>query len=284
MWIDAHHHLWDPRKRPQPWMDPSWIINRAYSVEDLHNAVAATPVEATVVVQAASSVEETAELLDFANADPLIVGVVGWLDLTTDIDPQLDRLAAVRDIEPLVGVRHQAENEPDPMWLNRGDIVAAVSALGRHGLAYDLLVRPNQLPAAAELARATQDATRLVVDHCGKPPVGRDLRDWERAIRELAGCGHVACKLSGLVTEADWHRWTPQDLLPVVDVVLECFGPQRTMFGSDWPVCLLAASYDEVVGACEALTAGLSAQEREAVFVGTARRWYRLGSSATASG
>lgn len=283
MWIDAHHHLWDPGKRPQPWMDPSWVINRAFSVEDLHNAVASTPVEATVVVQTVSSVEETAELLDFANANPLIVGVVGWLDLTNDIDHQLDRLVAAREIEHLVGVRHQAENEPDPMWLARDDIVAAVSVLGRHGLAYDLLVRPHQLPAAVELARATQDATRLIVDHCGKPSVGRDLSDWERTIRELAGYCHVACKLSGLVTEADWRHWRLQDLLPVVDVVLECFGPQRTMFGSDWPVCLLAASYDEVVGVCEALAAGLSAQEHEAVFAGTARRWYRLKRPPTAS-
>ena len=288
IWIDAHHHLWDPAVRPQTWMDPDWAINRSFGPEDLREAVAGTPVEAAIVVQTASSIDETAEMMDLAADDPLVVGVVGWLDLHADVDLQLDMLASGRGARSglvaerphaagtLVGVRHQAEAEPDPGWLGRDTVVASVRALGRRGLAYDLLVTAQQLPAAIELARATQDTTRLVLDHCAKPPIGADLRGWADLVRKLAGFDHVACKLSGLVTEAYWERWSLPDLAPVAEVVLECFGPQRTMFGSDWPVCLLAASYGEVAAAAEALVAGLSADERRSVFADTARHWYAL--------
>ena len=144
-------------------------------------------------------------------------------------------------------------------------------SLGRRGLNYDLLVKPHQLASAIDLAQATKDTTRLVLDHCAKPPIGSDLTDWSRSIRTLAGFDHVACKLSGLVTEADWTTWTPSDLAPVADVVLECFGPDRTMFGSDWPVCLLAATYPQVADAADTMTASLSDHECNRVFTGTAR-------------
>ena len=182
-----------------------------------------------------------------AATDPLICGVVGWIDLHDDVNRQLDDLASSQADEFLVGVRHQAESEPDPRWLSADPVVQSVRSLGRRGLAYDLLVKPHQLASAIDLAQATQDTTRLVLDHCAKPPIGSDLTDWARSIRTLASFDHVACKLSGLVTEADWTTWTPADLRPVADVVLECFGPDRTMFGSDWPVCLLAATYREVI-------------------------------------
>ncbi len=276
MWIDAHHHLWDPARRPQPWMDPEWPINRAFGLGDLREAVAGTQVGATVAVQTASSLDETAELLGLAASDPLVVGVVGWLDLEADAPRQLDHLAASHPLRPLVGVRHQAEGEPDPGWLGREAVVSSVRALGRRGLACDLLVRPHQLPAAVALARRTDTTTRLVLDHCAKPPIGSDLGDWARAVRELARMDHVACKLSGLVTEADWQRWTPAALAPVAEVVLECFGPRRVMFGSDWPVCLLAAAYEQVAESAAALVEGLSPAEQEHVFADTARTWYRL--------
>ena len=276
MWIDAHHHLWDPSVRPQTWMDPAWPINRPFDTGDLRAAIQGTPVEATIVVQTEPSLDETAELLAVAAADPLVCGVVGWLDLHDDVNRQLDELAAWCGDEFLVGVRHQAESEPDPRWLSAAAVVDAVRSLGRRGLTYDLLVKPQQLPAAIDLAGATQDTTRLVLDHCAKPPIGSDLTGWARSIRTLAGFDHVACKLSGLVTEAVWTTWTPADLMPVADVVLEHFGPARTMFGSDWPVCLLAATYREVAGAADTVTAGLSAPERELIFSRTARQWYSL--------
>ncbi len=276
MWIDAHHHLWDPARRPQPWMDPEWLINRAFGPRDLREAVAGTQVGATVAVQTTSSVDETAELLGLAASDPLVVGVVGWLDLEADVPRQLDHLTASHEVRWLVGVRHQAQDEPDPGWLSREAVVSSVRALGRRGLAYDLLVRPHQLPAAIDLARRTESTTRLVLDHCAKPPIGSDLNAWASSIRELARLDHVACKLSGLVTEADWRRWTPAELAPVAEVVLECFGPRRVMFGSDWPVCLLAAPYEQVARAAETLVGSLSPVEQQHVFADTARAWYRL--------
>ena len=276
MWIDAHHHLWDPSVRPQTWMDPSWPINRPFDAGDLHAAVEDTAVEATIVVQTEPSIDETAEMLAVAATDPRICGVVGWIDLHDDINRQLDDLASSQADEFLVGVRHQAESEPDPRWLSADRVARSVSSLGRLGLAYDLLVKPHQLASAIDLAQATQDTTRLVLDHCAKPSIGSDLTDWALSIRTLAGFDQVACKLSGLVTEADWTTWTPTDLMPVADVVLECFGPDRTMFGSDWPVCLLAATYRDVADAADAMTTGLSDHERSYLFSDTAREWYGL--------
>lgn len=276
MWIDAHHHLWDLSVRSQTWMDPSWPINRSFGTTDLHNACQGTPTEATIVVQTCPSIDETTEMLESAAADPLIAGVVGWLDLRSNVSNQLLRLKATQGAGLLVGARHQAESEPDNRWLCDAAVVESVRVLGHNGLAYDLLVRPHQLTAAIELARATEDTTRLVLDHCAKPPVGDDLSDWSTSLRRLAGFSNVACKLSGLVTEADWSAWTAADLVPVVDVVLECFGPERIMFGSDWPVCLLAASYAEVANTADALTADLARHERQRVFGGTAREWYDL--------
>ena len=276
MWIDAHHHLWDPSLRPQTWMDPSWPINRPFDTGDLRAAIEGTPVEAAIVVQTEPSIDETTEMLEVAAADPLLAGVVGWLDLHDDITRQLDHLAASGKDELLVGARHQAESEPDPAWLSADAVVAAVRTLGHRGLTYDLLVKPHQLASAIDLAQATKDTTRLVLDHCAKPPIGSDLTDWTRSIRTLASFDHVACKLSGLVTEADWTTWTPSDLTPVADVVLECFGPDRTMFGSDWPVCLFAATYREVTDAADTMAAGLNDHERSQLFSGTAREWYSL--------
>ena len=276
MWIDAHHHLWDPSVRPQTWMDPNWPISRRFDTQDLRSAVEGTQVHTTIVVQTGPSIDETAELLDLASTDSLIGGVVGWLDLHADIDRQLDRLDGTHSTAHLVGVRHQAQSEPDPEWLSAEPVVAAVQQLGRRGLVYDLLVKPHQLASAIHLARATRDTTRLVLDHCAKPAIGSDLTDWTRSIRTLASFDHVACKLSGLVTEANWQTWTHSDLTPVASVVLECFGPDRTMFGSDWPVCLLAATYREVADAAHSMTAGLSTHERSQLFAGTAHQWYNL--------
>ena len=255
---------------------PSWPINRPFDTGDPRAAIEGTPVEATIMVQTEPSIDETAEMLEVAATDPLIAGVVGWLDLHDDVNRQLEQLEATHAHELLVGVRHQAESEPDPNWLSAASVSEAVRSLGRRGLTYDLLVKPHQLASAIDLARAIQDTTRLVLDHCAKPPIGSDLTDWARSIRTLASFDHVACKLSGLVTEANWTTWTPSDLTPVADVVLECFGPDRTMFGSDWPVCLLAATYREVADATDTMTASLNARERSQLFSGAAREWYSL--------
>jgi L-fuconolactonase len=168
------------------------------------------------------------------------------------------------------------QGETDRRWLERADVQRGLRVVAEAGLTFDLLIRPAQLPAAIAAVRAVP-GVRFVLDHCSKPPIADGVPPaWERDIRTLAAAGDVACKLSGLVTEADWQAWQPADLQPVADVVLDAFGPERVMFGSDWPVCLVAADYDDVVGAADALTASLSPAERERVFTGTALDVYRL--------
>ena len=268
--VDAHHHLWDLSVRDQPWITGELApIRRTFTPADL--AAAAVGIDATVVVQTVSDPGETRELLDLA--DPLIAGVIGWVDLTAaDV---ADRLVAVRS-ERLVGIRHQVQDEPDPRWLCRPDVRAGLAAVAREGLVYDLLTLPEQLPAAIDTVHALPDL-QFVLDHLSKPSIASgELEPWASQMRELAAHENVACKLSGLVTEADWDSWTVDDLRPYAETVLDAFGPDRVLFGSDWPVCLLAASYAAVVDAAEQLTAQLSAAERELIFGGTARRIYTL--------
>jgi L-fucono-1,5-lactonase len=270
--IDAHHHLWDPSTREYPWLAGLDPIRRPYTVDDLRRVSTA---DGTVLVQTVASSVETDEFLATAAAsDGLVRGVVGWVDLT---GPGVaDRLAELRERGPLVGIRHQVENEPDDGWLLRADVLRGLTAVAGAGLGYDLLVNPGQYASAAEVADRLPDA-RFVLDHAGKPPIaGGEMVGWAAAITEISRRPNVFCKLSGLVTEADWSGWRVTDLAPCADHVLAAFGPERVLFGSDWPVCELAASYDEVLGAARTLTASLSDTERNEVFDGTARRAYRL--------
>ncbi|KDN21255.1 amidohydrolase family protein [Amycolatopsis rifamycinica] len=272
--IDAHHHLWDPSRREYPWMTGAAMdpIRRPYTVDDLRAVTKAAGVHATVLVQTVSSEEETAEFLATAAAEPVIAGVVGWVDLTApDV---VDRLAALDG--PLVGIRHQVETEPDDDWLLRPEVVAGLSAVAAADLAFDLLVRPAQLPAAAEVALRLPQL-RLVLDHAAKPPIAAgEWEPWASRLAALAARENVVCKLSGLVTEADWPGWEVAHLRRYVDHVLEVFGPGRLLFGSDWPVCELAASYELVLDAAIALTGSLSDAERLAVFEHNARAAYGL--------
>jgi L-fuconolactonase len=268
--VDAHHHLWDLAVRDQPWIHGPALspLRRSFGVEDLVDA--APGIDATVLVQTVCVPEETPELLALAAAHELIAGVVGWVDLTA---PDVaDALAAVRS-EWLVGIRHQVQGEPDPRWLCRADVRAGLRVVRDAGLVYDLLTLPPQLPAAIETVRALDDLL-FVVDHLSKPPIASgELEPWAAWMRELARHENVVCKLSGMVTEADWNAWTVEDLRPYVDVVLDAFGPDRLLFGSDWPVCTLAASYGDVVAATEAL---IPAECHAAVFGETCRRIYTL--------
>ncbi|WP_086840359.1 amidohydrolase family protein [Amycolatopsis kentuckyensis] len=279
--IDAHHHLWDPSRREYPWMtgDAMDPIRHPYTVDDLRAVTKASGVHATILVQTVSSEEETAEFLATAAAEPVIAGVVGWVDLTApDV---VDRLAALDG--PLAGVRHQVENEPDDDWLLRPEVMAGLSAVAAAGLAFDLLVRPAQLPAAAEVALRLPHL-RLVLDHAAKPPIAAgEWEPWASAVAALAVRENVVCKLSGLVTEADWTGWEVSHLRRYVDHVLDVFGPERLLFGSDWPVCELAASYEVVLDAAVALTGSLSDAERLAVFEHNARTAYKLDAGGATS-
>ena len=276
--VDAHHHFWDPAAADYPWLtDELASIRRAFGPADLEPALRANGVDATVLVQTRSSLEETEDFLALADRTPFVRGVVGWVDLA---DPGVaDTIAALRgrpDGAHLVGIRHQAHDEPDPDWLVRDDVIRGIEAVGRAGLVYDLLVRSRELPAALALARRLPDVP-FVIDHIAKPPIASgELEPWASRIAPFRELEHVACKVSGMVTEADWSTWTPADLQPYVDHVLEVFGPDRLLFGSDWPVCLLAASYDQVLDAARATLANLGDDDRAKVLGGTAARVYRL--------
>ena len=275
--LDAHHHLWDPSTRAYPWMRRPGLepLHRPYGLADLRKATGAAGVRWTVLVQTVSDEAETQGFLDEAErSGGLVVGVVGWVDLCAG--GVADRLAKLRSMPGgarLVGVRHQVEDEPDVDWLGRAQVRHGVAAVVGAGLVYDLLVRPEQLPAATALADALPDG-RFVLDHGAKPPIGRpEWAQWADLVADLARRDNVACKLSGLFTEVPLGA-ALDDVTPSVDHLLGCFGPDRLMFGSDWPVSTLAAPYPEVVRRTCDLIDGLSPEERRAVLVGTAARAY----------
>ena len=279
--VDAHHHFWDPARVHYPWLtDELAPIQRRFGPEDLGPLVAQAGIDRTILVQTRSSLDETHEFLATAAANDFIGGVVGWLDLADPAAAEV--IAALRnggDGSWLVGIRHQVHDEPDPLWLLRPEVRRGISAVGAAGLVFDLLVRPREMPAALETVRSHPDVA-FVIDHLGKPPIrSGELEPWLSLMRQLGEFDNVTCKVSGLVTEADWRGWQVDDLQPSVDRAFEIFGPERLMFGSDWPVCLLAATYQEVVEAARATTARWSGAEREQVFGGTARRVYRLDRS-----
>lgn len=274
--IDAHHHLWDLGVREQPWLAQPGLaaLRRNFLEPDYALVAAAAGVTASVVVQTVDLPEETPEMLAVAAGSDVIAGVVGWVDLTgADVAERLASFGGGK----LVGIRHQVQSEPDPGWLVRPDVLRGLAAVARAGLVYDLVITTGQLPAASAAAEAVPDLT-FVLDHLGKPPIAAgELEPWATDLGRLAALPNVAAKLSGLVTEADLGHWRTADLRPYAEVALECFGADRLMYGSDWPVCTVAAGYEEVLAAARELTSGLSAAEREAVFAGTATRIYRLG-------
>lgn len=279
MIVDAHHHLWDPAKRPYDWMSGSRAaLRRPQRVTDLRAVAEPLGVTATVAVQAATTEEETRDLLAQAEASGgLVAVVVGWVDLTAP--DAAERLAALREAPGggrLAGVRHPVEEEPGDGWLDRDDVRRGLRAVADAGLAYDLLVRRDQLGAAVRLASALPEL-RLVLDHGAKPDIaGGGWEPWSSELAGLAALEHVHGKLSGLVTEAPWDGWRDAGVERYSDRLLEAFGSRRLMFGSDWPVCTLAASYAEVLELARATVARLSASERDAVLGGTARRFYGL--------
>jgi L-fuconolactonase len=282
---DAHHHVWDLGRRPQSWLEAPGLesIRRDFSLNDLAPEVEAARVDRTVLVQVSPDVQETAEFLAMAAGSDLVAGVVGWADLTSDDLPHT--LAHLRDGpggDFLVGVRHLVQSEPDPGWLRHPDVRRGLRAVAEAGLVYDLLTLPHQLPAAVDTVRSLPELT-FVLDHLSKPLIASgQLEPWAAQVRELAAEPNVFCKLSGMVTEAG-PGWAVQSLQPYAETVLDAFGPRRVMFGSDWPVCLLTASYAEVAAAADELTAGLSADERADVFDRTAARAYGLAPRKDAS-
>ncbi|RKN45303.1 amidohydrolase family protein [Micromonospora endolithica] len=278
--IDAHHHLWVRARHPQPWIDPVTMaaIDADFEAVDLAPLAGAAGVTGTVVVQSIASTAETVDLLGVAADNALVRGVVGWVDLTADdVAERIAGLRAAPGGDRLVGIRHLVQGEADPAYLDRADVRRGIAAVGAAGLVFDLLVRQHQLAMAARLAHDLPDV-RFVLDHLGKPALGRpDLADWARDLRTLAAPPNTTAKISGLATEVRRLPCTPEDLRPAVDHALHAFGPDRLMFGSDWPVCLLATAYARWVEVVAELLGDLDAPGRASVWRDTARRVYRLG-------
>ena len=276
--IDSHHHFWDPAHAEYPWMTEELAsIRRRFDPSDMRPLLAANGVDKTVLVQTRSSFEETIEFMETAAATDFVAGVVGWVDLTKpDVADDLATLQARPDGKYLVGTRHQVHDEADPDWFTRPDVQRGVAAVGAAGITYDLLSRTHELPACLATVRTLPD-TRFVIDHISKPPIATgQIDDWAAAMAPFADLPNVWCKLSGMVTEADWQSWTTADLQPYVDKVMGWFGEDRVLFGSDWPVSLLAAPYDRVKAAAEEALAPMSDATRAKIFGGNAIEAYRL--------
>jgi len=277
--IDSHQHFWSYSAAEYPWIGAGMErLARDYLPADLESPAAAAGIGGTVAVQARQTLEETRWLLDLAERHPLIRGVVGWVDLRSpEVAGQLAECVAQKKF---VGVRHVVQDEPDPRFLLGEEFVRGLKQLRPYGLTYDLLLYPQQLSAAVELAASLPEQP-FVLDHLAKPRIATwtqpsDRDTWRRDIEALAKYENVCCKLSGLVTEAVWRQWRQADFAAYLDVALAAFSPERLMFGSDWPVCLLSGNYADVAGIIRDFCGQLSADEQAAIWGGTARRFYGL--------
>lgn len=284
--IDAHHHFWDPARASYPWMtDEVAAIRHPFGPDDLRPLLSANGVHYTVLVQARSSIAETRELLALAARLEFVAGVIGWVDLTaSDVARRVAELRSGPGGNKLVGIRHQVHDEPDAEWLLRGDVRRGIRAVGEANMVYELLVRTRELPAAFALARELPDM-RFVIDHLAKPPIATGAIDgWSERLAPFGALPHVLCKISGMVTEADRRTWTVAQLRPYVRRALAVFGARRLVFGSDWPVCLLAASYSRVMDAARGALGEISEADSARIFGGNAIALYRLAIPAAAAG
>ncbi|MDA7886120.1 amidohydrolase family protein [Pirellulales bacterium] len=273
--IDAHQHFWKYSQKDYPWITSGMErLARDYLPPELVQTSQLHNISGSVAVQARQTKEETQWLLQCADSHSSIRGVVGWVDLRS---PSVgDDLSHFSQHKKFVGVRHVVQDEPDPHFLLGAEFLRGLRQLTDFDLTYDLLVFPHQLPAAVELVRLLPDQS-FVLDHMAKPQIRKhETEDWEQNFSELARHENVMCKLSGLVTEADWKVWQQEDFTPYLEIALDAFGPDRLMFGSDWPVCLLSAEYAEVLGIAHSLIDQLSLDEAAAITGSNAENFYGL--------
>jgi len=279
MRIDSHHHIWDLSVRDQSWItgDAMQPIRRSFSMADLREAIAGHGIDKTVLVQTVTDYAETPELLALADSDSLIAGVVGWLKI--DAPDAIEHLRGYLDLpgaKYLKSIRDIAQDHPDSNYLGKAETIANVRKLGEFGVAYDLLSKTPELAGAVALVKACPDV-QFIMDHISKPYIAKGaMEPWKSLMTELASFPNVVCKISGLVTEANWHDWKVQDFKPYTDHLLEIFTPQRLMFGSDWPVATLGGTYGQVITLAEQLTLGLSPSEGEHFWSKTAIHAYNL--------
>lgn len=277
--VDAHHHFWDPSRRDYYWMDDDRLaaICRPLGSEDWRPLLAHNGVARTILVQTVPTEEETEALLSSASSTDFVVGVVGWVDLTDPgVVDNLDQLKEGENGKWLVGIRHQIHDEKDSGWMARKDVIRGIKAVGAAGLAYDLMPKQRELPACLPPVDANPYMP-FIVDHISKPLIAAgEIEPWATRLEALAKRPNVWCKLSGMVTEADWNKWKSEDIKPYVDNVLEWFGEDRVLFGSDWPVCLLAASYATVKETLESLLGNPQGETHAKIFGGNATKVYGL--------
>jgi L-fuconolactonase len=275
MYIDAHQHFWIYNPVEYDWIaDSMAALRRDFLPNDLQFELENSGFQGSIAVQARQTLEETRWLLDLAERSPWILGVVGWVDLRSrDIRSQLETLSRN---PKLVGIRHVVQSEPDDRFLLQPDFLRGVSALEEFDLAYDILIYTRHLPVASEFVRRFP-RQRFVLDHLAKPPIKSGAIDsWAQGIKRLAELPNVFCKLSGLVTEGDWKRWEPEHIVPFLDVAFEAFGPDRLMIGSDWPVCLVAASYARAIDVVKTYVLEQKPDCREDILGGNAQRFWHL--------
>jgi len=275
MRIDAHQHFWDVSRFEYPWMPPGESpLRRNYLPQQLEPILKRNRFEGSVVVQANTILDETRWLLELASKHEFIRGVVGWVDLT---DPRVGTALDEFQRHPkFKGIRHLVHDEPDVNWLLRAEVIAGLRELARRGITYDLLLRPQHLKIVPGVAEKVP-GLRMVIDHIAKPPIATGRLDgWAEEMATLAKIPNVYCKLSGMITEADPGGWKAEHLRPYVSQVLKMFSPERLMFGSDWPVCMLAGSWKEVLAAFTQAIGPQPIDVREKLLGGTAHEFYRL--------
>jgi L-fuconolactonase len=273
--IDAHQHFWIYDCQEYLWIDELMArLRRDFLPGDLEPLLKRAGVSGTIAVQARQSLEETRWLLELAEQSESILGVVGWADLrATDVRAQLKKFVGN---SKFVGVRHVVQSEPDERFLMQPDFLRGIAALEEFDLAYDILIYARHLPIAAEFVERFP-RQRFVLDHMAKPAIkSGSIEEWSRGIRGLAAFPNVFCKVSGLVTEADWANWKVEEIIPYLDVAFDAFGPKRLMIGSDWPVCLVAASYERAMSMTTNYLERYSAESRAAILGGNAQRFWRL--------
>lgn len=275
MRIDAHQHFWIYDQREYGWIDDSMgALRRDFLPADLKPELERSGFQECIAVQARQTLEETRWLLELAERSPFILGVVGWVDLRSpQVRSDLEKLASNRK---LLGIRHIVQSEPDDRFLMQPEFLRGITVLEEFGLTYDILIYPKHLEVASEFVERFPKQ-RFVLDHLAKPPIkSGSLDPWARGIRKLASFKNVYCKLSGLVTEAYWQAWRPDDIKPYLDVALECFGAARLMIGSDWPVCTVAGSYARVMDVVKDYLKGCPAETVDGILGGNAQAFWRL--------
>ncbi len=274
MRIDAHQHFWNYDSERFEWINEDMAqLRKDFLPENLYPILQTSQIDGCIAVQAEEHLRETAFLLELSESHPWILGIVGWADLAQDnLDELLD---AWSSNSKLLGFREVLQSK-EPEYMLRKNFIRGIQKIGQRGYTYDLLTYPHQLSAALKLVDSCPNQG-FVIDHLSKPNIkAGDWKAWKKSLQPFEERELVCAKVSGLITEADWKKWNPSDLFPYLEIALEIFGPKRLLFGSDWPVCLAAGDYTQVIGVIESFANQLSADEKDAIFGGTAQEFYKI--------